>query len=92
MKNSVNKRLNSHYPDNPAADKLIKAASAKLGCEPSKLKESLQNGQLEKQLRNGTADPSLAQAQKVLNDREAMKKLMSDPRIMDMVKKLKGGS
>lgn len=89
MQNNLNKNLTQK--NNSAADSLINAAAKNLGCSPSELKAQLQSGELERKIRNAAPGSQLSGAASLLNDPNAMKKLMSDPKAAELIRKLTKG-
>ncbi len=69
-------------------EKLLRAASQRLGMSPEELKQGAAEGQLSELIRG--MDPVDAQnLQRVLGDREAAQKILDSPQAQELMKRLK---
>lgn len=69
---------------------LLKITAGRLGTTPQALKNAAENGELAKLL-NGAGSAESAAMQRVLNDPEAAKKLLSTPQAQKLLQMLQGG-
>ena len=77
-------------PNNNELQGLLNLLSQRLGTQPEKLKQGAQSGNLSEILGNMNPNDA-AKLQKVLNDQEAAKKLLSSPQAQQLIQKLSGG-
>lgn len=76
--------------NNENSEELVKTASKRLGIDPDRLKESVQNGDLSGTLKNLSLDDA-KKVEKVLNDKNAAEKLLSTPKARELLRKFLGG-
>lgn len=84
--------MNNNQPDinQNRLEALLKVTAERLGTTPQSLKNAAQNGELAKLL-NGAGSAESAAMQRVLNDPEAAKKLLSTPQAQKLLQMLQGG-
>ena len=87
MTDNLNKDLRAGPPPK-VLEALLKAAAGRLGTDPAALKRSLESGELEKSIRNAPAtDENMTRLKQALCDPNAAKRLLSDPRAAEILKR-----
>jgi hypothetical protein len=90
MTENLNKDLRGE-PSPKVLETLLKAASAKLGTDPETLRRSLENGSLEKSIKNAPADSEgMKKLKQALSDPKTARQLMNDPRAAEILKRAGG--
>lgn len=84
--------MNNNQPEfnQSKLEALLKVTAGRLGTTPQALKNAAQNGELA-QLLNGANSAESAATQRVLNDPEAAKKLLSTPQAQKLLQMLQNG-
>lgn len=84
--------MNNNQPEfnQSKLEALLKVTAGRLGTTPQALKNAAQNGELA-QLLNGANSAESAAMQRVLNDPEAAKKLLSTPQAQKLLQMLQNG-
>ncbi len=80
---------NSNFSENQL-DALIRLAGKKMGTDPQKLKQQMENGQMDGILKNLNANQQ-AQFQNLVNNPAAIQQLMENPNMQALLKNLMGG-
>ena len=76
---------------NNQLEALLKLTAQRMGTTPEALKQAAQNGDLSRMMGNMDQNQSAAM-QKVLNDPEAAKKMLSSPQAQKLLQMFQGGN